>query len=63
MFTETPWICPVSKIEQHQSPEQLARNFFLERALENFIESKKNICGVHDMPKKLRKYWASVGRR
>ena len=60
MFTAIPWRCPVDQNEQKQSPDQLARNFFLERTLENFIKSRRNICGVHDMPKKLRKYLSLI---
>ena len=52
-----PWLCPECRTEQEQSPEQLIRNFFLERTVENFIESRKKICVVHDLPKKLRKYF------
>ena len=51
-----PWLCPECRTEQQQGPEQLNRNFFLERSLENFIESRKKICVVHDLPKKLREY-------
>ena len=53
---ETPWLCPECRTEQQQRPEQLARNFFLERTAENFIASRKNICGAHNLLKKLRKY-------
>ena len=56
MFTEIPWRCPVDQIEQQQSPEQLTRNYFLERTLENFNESRGNICATHNLPKRLRKY-------
>ena len=51
-----PWLCPECRTEQEQRPDQLARNFFLERTVESFIESRKKICVVHDLPKKLRKY-------
>ena len=57
MMRETPWMCPVCQIPQQQSPEQLTRNFFLERTLENFLESRKNICVIHDLAKKLCKYF------
>ena len=56
MFTQIPWRCPVDQIEQHQRLENLARNFFLERSLENFMESRRNICATHNLPKRLRKY-------
>ena len=51
-----PWLCPECRTEQEQSPEQLIRNLFLERSVENFVESRKKICVVHDLPKKLCKY-------
>ena len=57
MFTQIPWRCPVDQIEQHQRLENLARNFFLERSLENFMESRRNICASHNLPKRLRKYF------
>ena len=50
-----PWICPECRTEQQQRPEQLARNFFLERSVANFIESRKKICTAHGLLKKLRK--------
>ena len=52
---EDAWDCPECRTEQNQGPEHLARNFFLERTLEKFIETRKNLCAVHDSPKKLRK--------
>ena len=52
-----PWLCPECRTEIHQRPEQLARNFFLERTVKNYVESRRNICGVHDLSKKLRKYF------
>ena len=51
-----PWLCPECRTDQQQRPEQLARNFFLERTANKFIESRKNICSTHDLPKKFRKY-------
>ena len=57
MTVETPWICPECRTEQHQQPEQLAWNFYLEKMVEKFIESRKNICSTHNLPKKLRKYF------
>ena len=51
-----PWLCPECRTDQQQRPEQLARNFFLERTANKFIESRKNICETHGSPKKLRKY-------
>ena len=56
-MTETPWLCPECRTEQQQRPEQLARNFFLERTVESYIASRKNICGAHNLLKKLRKYF------
>ena len=55
-MAETPWMCPECRTEQHQQPEQLARNFYLEKMVEKFIESRKNICSAHNLQKKLRKY-------
>ena len=56
-ITEFLWLCPECRTEQQQRPEHLARNFFLERTVENFIASRKNLCGAHNLPKKLRKYF------
>ena len=53
----TPWMCPECRSEQHQEPEQLARNYFLEQSIQNFIETRTNICAVHNLQKKLRKYY------
>ena len=50
-----PWICPECINQQHQEPEQLARNYFLEEGVQNFIETKTNICAFHNLQKKLRK--------
>ena len=55
-MTTIPWLCTECSMEQQQRPEQLTRNFFLEKSVENFVESKKNICATHDLPKKLRKF-------
>ena len=55
-MAETPWPCPVCRKEQHQSPDQLARNYFLEQTVQSFIETRKNICVVHDLKKKFRKF-------
>ena len=60
MFTATPWHCPECRTEQAERPEHLARNFFLERSLENFTESRRNICATHNLPKRLRKYFFDV---
>ena len=57
-----PWHCPECRMEQQERPEQLARNFFLERTVKHFVESRKNICGVHDLPKKLRKYFNLINQ-
>ena len=53
---EHAWNCPTCRTEQSQGLQQLARNFFLERMLEQFIESRKNLCVAHKSTKKLRKY-------
>ena len=50
-MTAMPWLCPVCRTEQQHRPEELARNFVLERTFEIFI----NICTAHDLPKNLRK--------
>ena len=55
-MNETPWFCPECRKEQHQRPEQLARNFFLEKTVEKLIASKKSICAAHNLQKKLCKY-------
>ena len=56
-MTETPWMCPECRTEQQQRPEQLARNFFLEKTVEKLLAKKQNICAAHDLLKKLRKYF------
>ena len=56
---EDEWICPECRTEQNQGPEHLNRNFFLERTLEKFMETRKNLCSAHESPKKLRKYKTS----
>ena len=56
-MVELPWMCPECRKEQHQQPEQLARNFYLEKIVEKFIESRKNICRTHNLQKKLREYF------
>ena len=50
-----PWNCPECRNEIQQRPENLARNFVLERTVEKFIASRKNICTTHNLPKELRK--------
>ena len=60
---EDAWNCPECRSEQHQGLEQLARNFFLERTVEKFIESRKNLCAVHELPKKFRKCFKQSKRR
>lgn len=37
-----PWICPECRTEQRKRPEQLPRNFFLERTVQKFEESRNN---------------------
>ena len=56
VMTEFPWLCPFCRKKQHQIPEQMPRNFFLEQSVQNFIETRKNICAVHDLKKKFRKF-------
>ena len=55
-MTETPWMCPECRTEQQQRPEQLARNYFLEKTVEKFIASRENICATHNLQKRLRKF-------
>ena len=57
---EGAWNCPECRTEQNQGLEQLARNFFLERTLEKYIESRKNWCAAHESTKKLRKYLEQI---
>ena len=52
---ETTWQCPECRTEQNQAPEELARNFFLERTVENFLSARKTMCVAHASQKKLRK--------
>ena len=54
-MTATLWPCPECRVEQNQKPEDLARNYFLERTIEKFKDSRKKICTTHDLKKKLRK--------
>ena len=56
-MTATPWPCPECRNEQHQRPMQLTRNFVFEKIIENYIASRKNICGAHNLQKKLRKFF------
>ena len=37
-----PWICPECRTEQRKRPEQLPRNFFLERTVQKFVDARKN---------------------
>ena len=53
---EDEWNCPECRTEQNQGLEQLARNFFLERTVEKYIASRKNLCAAHESPQKFRKY-------
>ena len=53
-MSATKWLCPECRVEQNQAPAELARNYVLERTVEKFKESKKNICTTHDLKKKLR---------
>ena len=55
-ITEATWSCPECRAEQNQTPAELARNYFLERTIEKFKNSRKQICATHDLKKKLRKY-------
>ena len=50
------WSCPECRTEQQQPPEQLAKNFRLERTVERFKLSRKTICATHSLKKKLRKF-------
>ena len=46
--TETPWMCPECKTEHHERPEQLSRNYFLEKTVKKFIASREKICAAHN---------------
>ena len=37
-----PWNCPECRTEQQKRPERLPRNFFLERTVQNFIETRNS---------------------
>ena len=49
------FLCPECRSEQEQMPAELTQNFFLERAVEKFRNSRKYICTAHDLKMKLRK--------
>ena len=55
MMTTETWPCPECRAEQNQMARELTRNFFLERTVEKFKDSRKYICTAHDLKKKLRK--------
>ena len=55
MMTTETWPCPECRAEQNQMPRDLTRNFFLERTVEKFKDSRKYICTAHDLKKKFRK--------
>ena len=55
MMTTATWSCPDCRTEQNKIPAELTRNYFLERIVDNFKETRKNICTAHDLKKKLRK--------
>ena len=57
VMNETPWLCPECRNEQHQRPEQLARNFFLEKTVKTLIASRESFCATHNLQKKLCKYF------
>ena len=51
------WQCPECRTDQNERPAGLTRNFFLERTVEKFKDSRKDNCSVHNLRKKLRKYY------
>ena len=53
---EDTWLCPECRTEQTQEPEELTRNYALERSVVNYKNSKENICDSHDLKKKLCKF-------
>ena len=58
------WSCPECRTTFDVQIEDLARNFFVERTLEKFQISRQNICGAHNLQKKLCKYvllWSKMG--
>ena len=54
-MTATLWPCPECRVEQNQAPEDLTRNYFLERTILKFMDSRDKICMTHGLKKKLRK--------
>ena len=49
-----PWICPECRTEQQKRPEHLPRNFFLERSVQSFIESRNNFEDHSDQERNVR---------
>jgi len=40
--SDSSWICPECRTEQQKRPERLPRNFFLEKSVQNFIETRNS---------------------
>ena len=55
-MNDTPWICPECRTEQQQRPEELTRNYFLEKTVGKYIASREDICDTHKLEKQFRKY-------
>ena len=51
----TVWSCPECRTTFYGQIEDLARNFFVERAIDKYRTSRTYICGAHNLQKKLRK--------
>ena len=51
--------CPECGQFENLTPENLSRNYALEKVVKTFKPLDKNICSIHNSQKKLREYFKS----